>query len=304
MKVFVTGGTGFVGNYIIRELKAANHSIRALVRKGSEKKLPFTDDIEIVHGDVTAPFTLSDHMPGCDAVIHLVGIIREFPGKDITYEKMHFDATNNMVDAAVKAGVKRFVHMSANGASEKGVSGYQTTKWRAEQLVINSGLKWTIFRPSVVFGDSGGRMEFTRELANAMRQSPVMPMFGGGTYMLEPVAVTDVAACFVKSLSEPLAERRIFHLGGGHPMEFKEIAHIIAEEVGRHHMATPSVPMPMIKSAARLLGGFSFFPVTVDQLDMLEAGNVCPEHDYIDVFGVQPVDFKTVDKSWLRRAGK
>lgn len=300
MNVFVTGATGFVGSHLVTALKEAGHHTLALVRPGSENKLPFFEGVTIIPGDVTGQGGWVDRLKEADAVIHLVGIIREFPSKGITFEKMHNHVTKIVVDAAKQEGVKKFVHMSANGAAPDGVSGYQTSKWRAEEAVKSSGIPYTIFRPSVIFGDSAGKMEFTVELANVIKKAPVMPVFGDGKFLLDPVAVEDVASCFVKALSEPDATGRIFHLGGGHPVAFREIIQIIGKAVGKKKTKTIYVPFGMVKPVAALLGRFPFFPVNVDQLNMLKAGNICPETDYRDVFKLTPKPFIYQNLKYLK----
>ena len=291
MKVFVTGGTGFVGRYVLNALREAGHRITALARPGSERKLPFIQGVRLVYGDVLDTQSFANAMKQAEAVIHLVGIIREFPGKGITFEKLHHQATCNVARAAKEKGVKRFIFMSANGADENGVSAYQTTKWRAEREIINSGMEWTIFRPSVIFGDSHGLMEFTSQLAKIISKAPVAPLFGAGRFELDPVAVEDVADVFVKALLEPSAVNRVFHLGGGRPAPFHEIIQTIGKALGKPRTGTINIPFQLIKPVAAMLGRFRAFPVTVDQLEMLKEGNVCPELEYRKVFGVEPVQF-------------
>ncbi|VAX23321.1 hypothetical protein MNBD_NITROSPINAE02-993 [hydrothermal vent metagenome] len=291
MKVFITGGTGFVGRNILGALRREGHSIRALVRAGSEARLPYLEGIEVVYGDVTLPADWSGKLRGIDAVIHLVGIIREFPGQNITFEKIHFEGTGAMVEAAKQGGVKRFIHMSANGASSDGASEYQTTKYRAEELVKNSGMEWTIFRPSVIFGESDGLMEFTSELGGVIAFAPVMPVFGDGKYELEPVAIENVAECFVKALSEGAAVNKTFHLGCGSPASYNDVIQTIGKAVGKVRTKTVNVPLGLVEPVARIMGRFRFFPVTADQIRMLKGGNVCPEHDFMEVFSIEPKKF-------------
>src|SRR5574341_157634 len=118
MKIFLTGSTGFVGKRILGDLLENKYQVRCLIRKGSESKIVsyIEKGVDIVNGDVTDAESLAGKLVGCDAVINLVGIIREFPGKGITYERMHYEGTANVVKAARSQGAKRFIQMSALGA--------------------------------------------------------------------------------------------------------------------------------------------------------------------------------------------
>lgn len=304
MKVFVTGGTGFVGSYVLAALRKSGHDVRILIRKGSERKIPNATGIGIVHGELGGPPGWESSLAGVDAVVHLVGIIREFPSRGITFQKLHAQATRQIVTAAVNAGVGKIVHMSANGASEKGVSAYQRTKWAGERAVMESGLEWTIFRPSVIFGNPYGLMELASELAKIVRFAPVVPVFGDGMYEMEPVAVENVAECFSKALTEPSAANRIFHLGGGEVRTFRDITKIVGQAIGRKNTPTVGVPFAVMRPLARALGKFSFFPVTVDQLDMLRQGNVCPEADWRRTFSITPKRFEPENLRYLSRRRK
>src|SRR5262245_60579512 len=129
-KVFVTGGSGFVGREVVRELLGRGHQVGALVRDG---KLDLGADVDasrvrIVRGDLFDPAALGEGMRDADAVVHLVGIIMERPAKGVTFERIHFQGTKAVVDAAKTAGVKRYVQMSALGTRADAVSDYHKTK--------------------------------------------------------------------------------------------------------------------------------------------------------------------------------
>ena len=301
MNVFITGATGFIGSYALTALKEAGHRPLALVRTGSEDKLPFFEGVTIVPGDITEPGGWVDSLKDVDAIIHLIGVIREFPAKKITFDRLHNEATNTLVNVAINAGVKRFILMSANGASSSGASEYQTSKWLAEEALKSSGLNYTIFRPSVIFGDSGGKMEFTHDLGEVIKKAPVMPIFGDGEYQLDPVAVEDVAECFIRGLTDPKAEGKTFHLGGGKPVSYREIVQAIGKAVGIKRTKTFGAPFALAMPVATLLGRFAFFPVTVDQLKMLKEGNTCPELEYREVFGIEPKPFTYQNMQYLKK---
>ena len=182
MRIFISGASGFVGHHTIQALVSQGHAVRCLVRKPTPALLTIPQ-VETVQGDVTSPTGLQQAMSGCDAVIHLVGIIRAFPQRGITFEKLHIEATRNILTAAQEAGVSRFLHMSANGAGPDCPEAYGATKWQAEELVRQSGQQWTIFRPSLILGHDGA---FTRMLVQQILFLPAIPVIGDGPLSTQP----------------------------------------------------------------------------------------------------------------------
>lgn len=297
MKVFLTGGTGFVGSEVLRQLVAAGHTVRCLVRAGSEAKLAVREGVEVRHGDVTEPDTLKSAMAECDAVIHLVGIIREFSGRGITFQKLHFEATRNMVAAAESQGVKRYLQMSANGTRANAVSTYHSTKWQAEEAVRSSSLEWTIFRPSLIFGPGDA---FVNMLAEMMRKLPVMPVIGDGRYRMSPVAVGDVAASFVKALALPETIGKTFHCCGPASYSYDEVLDLIGEALGKKHVAKLHHPVFLMKPAVALLENIPAFPLTTSQMTMLLEGNVCDPQKWAETFGITPREFAEGIREYLK----
>ena len=137
MKVALFGGTGFVGSYLVDALLAHGHTPRLLVRPGSESKVVQPERCEIVPGDIDDRDAIAACLQGADAAIYNIGLLREFPAQGVTWEKMHYQGAARVIDAAVEAGVKRFLLMSANGVKPDG-TGYQSTKFRAEQHLAAS----------------------------------------------------------------------------------------------------------------------------------------------------------------------
>ncbi|MHB8708017.1 MAG: complex I NDUFA9 subunit family protein [Desulfuromonadales bacterium] len=288
MKVFLTGATGFVGNEVLRQLVAAGHGVRALVRPGSEKKLAVLDNVEVHHGDATDPATLTGALAGCDAVIHLVGIIREFPDRGVTFERLHVEATGNVLAAAQEQGVRRYLHMSSNGTGPAGTTGYHRTKWQAEGAVRGSGLDWTIFRPSLIFGPGG---EFVTMLADLIRKTPVVPVIGDGKYRMQPVAVAQVAESFVRALSMPETVGQTYHLGGGVSYSYDEILELTGKALGHEHINKAHQPLFMVKPMVKLMEHSEHFPITSEQVEMLLQGNVCDTTAWTTTFGIEPVSY-------------
>ncbi len=289
MRIFVTGGTGFLGGEVLRQLAAAGHEVVALVRPGSESKLVKAANIHIHSGDVTEPDSLPGGMAGCDAVIHLVGIIREFPERGVTYERLHVEATDNVIAAAASRGVRRYLHMSANGVRQDSVADYHRTKWRAEEAVRASDLHWTIFRPSLIFGPGS---EFVAMVAGLVRSLPVVPIIGDGRYRLQPVAVEQVAETFLKSLAMPETVGRIYHLGGAESYPFDEILDMVGRALGMARVFKIHQPVALVRPIVGLMERCRSFPVTLDQMTMMLEGNVCDQGPWAETFGIEPVSFE------------
>jgi NADH dehydrogenase len=288
MKVFVTGGTGFVGREVLRQLVEAEHGVRALVRPGSEEKLAVHEGVELVSGDATDPATLAGALAGCEAVIHLVGIIREFPSRGITFEHLHVEATHNVLAAAQEQGIGRYLYMSSNGTGPSGTTGYHRTKWAAEQAVRASDRDWTIFRPSLIFGKGG---EFVTMLADLIRKMPVVPVIGDGRYRMQPVAVNQVAESFVLALGMPETVGQTYHLGGAESYSYDEILDLTGRAIGREHVTKAHQPLFMVKPMIKMMEHSSHFPITSDQVEMLLQGNVCDTTAWTTAFGIKPVSY-------------
>ncbi len=288
MKVFLTGGTGFVGSEVLRQLVSAGYEVRALVREGSEDKLAVSDGVEIHPGDITDAASLVGGLDGCDAVIHLVGIIREFPSRGVTFKKMHVLATENILAAAEEQGVKRYLHMSSNGTRERSNTGYHRTKWQAEERVRKSSLDWTIFRPSLIFAPGS---EFVHMLSEVIRRLPIVPVIGDGRYRMQPVALNEVACSFVKALEMPETTGQIYHLGGSESYSYDEILDLTSQAMGKGHVTKIHQPLFMIKPMIRVMQSSEYFPITSDQLTMLVEGNVCDPTEWQETFGLKATSY-------------
>lgn len=289
MMIFVTGGTGFVGSEVVRQLTSAGHDVIALVRRGSAEKLPNVDKMRIHIGDVTAPESLLEGLRDCDAVIHLVGIIRAYPDKGVTFKRLHVDATQNVLNAAISVGIKRFLHMSANGARPESEIDYQRTKWQAEESVRSSGLNSTIFRPTLIFGTGS---DFLETLADLVRRLPIVPVFGDGQYRLQPVAVEQVAETFVRALEMKETINETYLLGGGKSYTYDTILDLVGQALGKEPVHKVHQPISLVKPIVSMLDGFDKFPITEDQLKMLLEGNECDSEPWAKAFGIDPVSFE------------
>ena len=285
-RVFVTGGTGFVGRAVIQALRAEGYAVRCLVRRGSERDLRGLGAIERVEGDVMARQSLDDGMTGCDTVVHLVGIIHERPAIGSTFERVHIQGTQNVLDAAAAAGVRRYVHMSALGSRPAARSRYHQTKWAAEEAVRSSPLPWTIFRPSIIYGRGD---EFITMLRSMLERLPIVPVVGSGRQRLQPVPVEQVAHGFARALALGATVKHSYDVGGPDAVSMVELLDAIASALARRRRLKVHVPIGVVRPVTQVLYRLPGYPLTPDQLTMLEEDNTCDPSAFLSTFGLTPV---------------
>jgi len=292
MRVFITGATGFIGRYVLRELFKKGHEVKALTRGKSEKKYPedLINDISLVDCSATDHEALAEAMQGCDAVVNLIGIVREFRFSGITFDNAHVRVTKALVDGAKKAGVERFVQMSALGAACDAKSRYHKTKFEAEEYVIRQDIKYTVFRPSIVFGPGDS---FVSTLAGLIQTMPVFPLIGTGEARMQPVYVDVMAKGIVQALGMPKSVGKVYEVGGTHKIQFKQIVNIIAQVLGKKILVV-NQPRFMAGVLACMFEDIPFFPFSRDQLNMSESDSVCKDvkNSFNEDFKISQVGFK------------
>jgi NADH dehydrogenase len=281
VKVLVTGGTGFIGPKVVHALRAQGRDVRALVRDPARASQLAGWGAELVSGDVTDPASLRAAAEGCTHVVHLVAII---VGRPNDFDRVMRQGTESLIAAAKEAGVTRFVHMSALGTSDttKDTVPYFAAKWAAERALVSSGLEYTIFRPSFVFGRDGGVLPtFIRQV----RLSPVVTVIGSGLQRSQPIWVDDVAEYFARGVDHPQAANRVFELGGPDVVTWNELYQTIAKVLGKRRRLV-HVPFDLARAGARLTERLPGAPLTADQVSMLQAGdNVISNSDAVETFG-------------------
>ena len=309
MRVALFGGTGFVGSYLIDALLQAGMQPVVLVRPGHENRVRQHFGCDVVSGDLDDAAAVSTVLHAADAAIYNVGILREFPKRDITFEELHYRAAKRVMQAAQDAGVRRFVLMSANGVKAQGTP-YQVSKFKAEQFLATTSLDWTVFRPSVIFGNPRGRNEFATQLARDIVASPLpAPLFfdglfpsQAGQFAFSPVHVEDVASAFVRSLTIAETYGEILPLGGPRSVSWRTILQDICSAVGRQKIMIP-VPAFGVSAVAALLDRFESFPITRDQIQMLLEGNTCGDGAFAQL-GIEPTPFGSDQLQYLTHPHK
>ena len=288
--IAITGATGFIGRAIVAQARAEGHQVRAIVRDPSAAQwLKEKFGCELVAGNVLDAPTLASAFSKVPSVIHLVGIIRECGTQ--TFDIVHRQATGNVVAAAQKAGVARFIHMSALGTRPAARSQYHQTKWAAEEIVRQSGLAWTIFRPSLVFGPGDQSIS---QLSKMVRFAPVIPVLGDGRSKIQPISVAAVAQCFVGAITNSSSVGQTYDLCGPVAFTWNELYDKLLAAQHRHKLKC-HLPLPLARVLATL--GEWLLPAppfTRDQLLMLQEDNIGDPGPAVCDFNLK---LKTFDQS-------
>lgn len=288
MNVLVTGGTGFVGRHLCRELDDRGHTVTALSRTPDDEVLP--ESVATATGDVTAYDSIEPAFEGQDAVVNLVALSTLYaPPSGLTHEGVHVGGTRNVVAAAEKHGLDKIVQMSALGADPNGSTAYIRAKGEAENVVRNSSLGWTIFRPSVIFGEDAEFVSFTKLLTTPY----VTALPGGGQTRFQPIWIGDLAPMLADSLD---AERdgEVYEVGGPEVLTLADVARIAYQAEGKSLYVVP-VPMVFAKVALILAEFVPFFPFGRDQYRSLLFDNTVTENN-VEEFGVELARLTTLEE--------
>ncbi|SFG57286.1 NADH dehydrogenase [Halopelagius inordinatus] len=294
MNVLVVGGSGFIGGHLCRELDGRGHEVTALSRSPGDDDLP--EGVESAMGNVRAYDSIKDAFAGVDAVFNLVALSPLFKpkGGNEMHDQVHRQGTENVVRAAENNDVDRYVHLSALGADSDGPTAYIRAKGRAEEVVTDSDLDYTIFRPSVVFGEGGEFLSFTKLLAPPY----VSPLPGGGRTRFQPLWVGDFVPMLADAAEDDRHAGEIYEVAGPDQLTLAEIAKLIHESEGRSTTVVP-IPMGLARIGLSVGGAIPGFPMGADQYRSLQFDNTTDDND-VDAFGVSVADLTTL-RAYLHR---
>ncbi|HSP54982.1 MAG TPA: complex I NDUFA9 subunit family protein [Dehalococcoidia bacterium] len=270
--ILVAGGTGFVGGAIVRELARRGASVAVLSREPARHADRFPGlNVEYRKGDVTDPASLSSALIGIEVVISSQQFPNspiEDPKKGYTFEKVDAEGTENLMSAAKQGGVRRLIYLSGAGAAPDAPYHWFRAKWRAETAVRDSGITYTIIRPSWVYGPDDVALN---RFLGMSRFLPFVPLIGAaGKQRLQPVFIDDVARAVAGFLEKPAAENKVFEMGGPDELTMREIVSTALNVAGRRRLmlAAPKTLMKLLASVLQFAPGRPLTPAAVDFITM------------------------------------
>jgi NADH dehydrogenase len=292
----VFGGTGFLGQRVVRRLAARRVAVRVAARHPERKNPSVGVDscsVSFVQADVNDDASVRAVVAGSAGVVNAVSLYVE--RGHATFGAVHVQAAARLARHAREAGVARFVHVSGIGADPHSPSSYIRSRGEGEEAVRAAFPDAIIIRPAVMFGPEDA---FVAPLADLLRKSPVFPLFGRGLTRLQPVSVEDVAEAIVRTLSSPKPDR-LYELGGPHICTYRNLLRKIAEHVGARPVLVP-VPFGAWQTLGFLMELTPRPIVTRGQVELMAVDNVASGQCVgFASLGIEP---EPIDAMWSESA--
>lgn len=282
-KLLILGGSGFLGHHLLPKLSKAGHRVTVLTRnRESHRELALVPNVTLRNANVHDPDTLARFLEGQDGVINLVGILNQSGGD--TFESVHVELTEKLIDACRRTGVRRLLQMSALKAGQ-GASDYLKSRGRAEAAIRNSGLDWTLLESSVIFGRDGG---LTKRFGDLLKLMPVLPLPRPHARMA-PVYVDDVAEAIVRLLQRESSVGQTLELYGPETLELIDIVRKIARALGKRRWVI-GMPDALGRIQASVAGLLPGKPFSRDNFLSLRTDSV-GTRDGLGQLGIEPHPF-------------
>ncbi|HXZ10877.1 MAG TPA: NAD(P)H-binding protein [Candidatus Sulfotelmatobacter sp.] len=273
MRIAITGGTGFVGRHLARGLAARGHEV-VLIARGKDRRDPTSFEIPnatFFPADLSSADDLARAFSACGAVAHCAGINREIVSQ--TYERIHVAGTDNVVEAARRAGVGKIVLLSFLRARPNCGSGYHESKWAAEEIVRRSGLDYTIFKAGVIYGLGDHMLD---HLSHALHTFPLFALVGMKDRPVRPLAVEDLVRAMIAALVEGRLSCQTVAILGPEEMLLGEAVRRVGRVVEKHPLYFRA-PLAVHYVLAHLLERVMKIPlVSLAQVRILSEGIVDP----------------------------
>jgi nucleoside-diphosphate-sugar epimerase len=277
MKIFVTGATGFTGSRVVPLLFKNGYEVRSLYRASSDRSHLPQPEIEWALGDVSDSHSLASAMQGTDALVNIASL--------------GFGHADSIVTAAKNAGIKRVVFISTTAIFTQLNAKSKAVRMAAERAIETSGLDYTILRPTMIYGSPRDRNMW--RLIRFMRISPIVPIFGDGKYLQQPIYVDDVPQAVVSCLSNDKTIGKSYNIAGKHPLTYNEVIDTIARQMNKR-VWKPHIPSKPLVSLLRLFERRMRIPFPINAEQVLRL-NENKDFSYAEAqrdFGFSPLAFE------------
>jgi NADH dehydrogenase len=296
----ILGGGGFIGRYLVRNLTKKNYrcivSTRKAFQKGYLKTQATPGAIELLDWNPSNFSELKEAIKNSDIVINLIGIL--FETRKQKFYNIHTGIPDAVSKICSETEVKKFIHVSAIGASEKSKSLYQKSKYQGEVKALNNFNKTVIVRPSVVCGTEDN---FTN-LFSKLSILPIIPVVGIN-YKFQPILVNDVADAIVQAIETKGNEGKIYEIGGPKVISFGDMVKSILKTINKKRLVV-SMPMTIAKIQSTITDLLPIPPIlTKDQCEILSEADNVVSHNHLTLkdLEINPSDVEEEMKKWLWR---
>jgi NADH dehydrogenase len=268
-QVTVFGGSGFIGRHLVERLLERGASVRIVARHARQELFEqASTGPEWLTGDITEAVIREQAVEGTDAVVNLVGTTTA-PNAEAFFE-LHREAPRRLAEAARRAGVDRFIQISAMGVAEDAPALADRSKAAGERAVREAFAGAIIVRPALVYGPDD---HFLTRFAALVRSAPAIPLIGGGRTRFQPIHVADAAETLARLVAVEERPGPIVALGAAEVFSFRELIETLCAAIGRRPWLIP-VPFTLARLGAALTERLPNPPLTLDQVRLLQTDKV------------------------------
>jgi NADH dehydrogenase len=291
-RICILGGTGFIGQHLVRRLNQEGHFVRILTRRRERhRNLLVLPNVEVNEADVFNLDDLEANLRDIDIVINLIGILSARGKGDHQFRRVHVEVPQNIIQTCRKTGTKRYIHLSAlNADASTGKSYYLRTKGDAESfLQATRDMNITVFRPSVIFGQGDS---FLNRFARLLRRSPFMMLLPCPNARVAPVYVGDVVEAIVQSLQNRYTYSERYELCGPKAYTMKEIVEYTSQLTGIKRTII-GLNRPLSALLAAIMEFVPGKPFTMDNYRSLQVDAVC-DKPFPAIFNLVPTEMEKI----------